>query len=99
MFLYPFRCQLYLHCVCYFPDLKILLTVMSLIEELLYNSNATGDQLRVFETYSEAVLDFAVVLVEQLVEAEVSPEPRLLAPRAAIISPESRDCKPREPRL
>lgn len=53
-------------------DLKILLTVMSLIEELLYNSNATGDQLRVFKTYSEAVLDFAVVLVEQLVDAEVS---------------------------
>jgi len=53
-------------------DLKILLTTMSLIDELSQNSKDNDDRCNTFKTYSEAVMDFLIVLVEQFIHAEVS---------------------------
>ena len=45
---------------------------MSLIEELSQNSDKeSDDRCNTFRTYSEAVQDFLIVLVEQFIHAKV----------------------------
>ena len=44
---------------------------MSLIDELSQNSKDNDDRCNTFKTYSEAVMDFLIVLVEQFIHAEV----------------------------
>lgn len=68
-----FSCVLY-H---FLLDFKMLLTVMSLIEELLHDEDDTADQKIVKSKYSEAVVDFLIVLIERFVHAQVCISPFL----------------------